>query len=147
MQLHISSFAFFCVILLIACAKSKSVVIEPQLPATCGQSIVVDAKLYQNAPDDPFQFQSAKIDGNCLKLVVQYGGGCEKVTFKLIDASVILESFPVQRNLRLSLEDNDHCEALITHELQFDLTPLQVEGIAKIAFNLQGFPEKLIYQY
>ncbi len=147
MNSYFSFLFFFFGILLSGCNKSESVTIDPPLPSTCDHPVVVDADLYENGPADEFQFQSAVIDGNCLKAVVRYGGGCEIVTFQLIDASAIMESFPIQRNIRLSLEDNDQCEALITQELFYDLTPLQVEGNSKITLNLQGFPESLTYQY
>lgn len=141
-----SSFFILCSLLLTSCNKSTTVAIDPPLPE-CDNLVVVDANFYQNGPADEFYFQSATIDGNCLKMIVQYGGGCEAVIFQLIDASVILESFPIQRNIRLSLEDNDNCEALVTQELNYDLTPLQVDGYAKIVLNLQGSQESLIYNY
>ncbi len=143
----ISAFMILCVLTLSNCSKTASVTIDPPMPAECDNPVLVDADLYQNAPSDEFQFQSATIDGNCLKMIVRYGGGCELVTFQLIDAAVIMESLPVQRNIRLSLIDEDECEALITRELYFDLTPLKMEGNSKIILNLQGFPESLTYQY
>ena len=141
-----SSILLLCSILLSSCHKTQTAVIEPPLPE-CDTQVIVDADLYQNGPADEFYFQSAVIDGNCLKMVVRYGGGCEDVIFQLIDADAIMESLPIQRNIRLSLEDNDFCEALVTQELNYDLTPLQVEGYSKIILNLQGSPESLTYQY
>lgn len=137
----------FCVLAVSNCGKSSSVIIDPPVAATCDNPVLIDADLYENAPSDEFLFQSATIDGNCLKMIVRYGGGCEAVTFQLIDAAAIMESLPVQRNIRLSLKDEDDCEALVTRELYYDLTPLQVEGNSKIILNLQGFPESLTYQY
>jgi len=109
--------------------------------------VVVDSDLYQNAPADEFYFQSATIEGNCLKLVVRYAGGCEAVIFQLYDAASILKSLPLQRNIRLSLEDNDFCEALVTEELNYDLTPLQVDGYSEVILNLQGYEGGILYSY
>ena len=136
----------FCSILLSGCNKTESVNIDLPLPE-CDNSVVVDADLYQNAPADEFYYPNATVDGNCLKITVQYGGGCEDVIFQLFDASSILKSLPIQRSIRLSLEDNDFCEALVTQELSYDLTPLQVDGYSKIILNLQGFTESLVYNY
>ena len=141
-----TSLMIICSILLSGCDKTENVNIDSPLPE-CDNSVVVDADLYQNAPADEFYFQSATIDGNCLKLTVRYGGGCEDVIFQLYDASAILKSFPLQRNIRLSLEDNDFCEALITKELDYDLTPLQVDGYSELTLNLQNFAESLVYNY
>ncbi len=147
MKSFFSSLLFLFGILLSGCNKSQDVTIDSPLPSTCDTPVVVDADLYENAPADEFQFQSVIIDGSCLKVIVRYGGGCEEVVFQLIDASAIMESFPIQRNIRLSLEDNDQCKALITQELFYDLTSLQVEGNSKIILNLQGFQGSLTYQY
>ena len=133
-------------ILLSGCDKTENVNNDSPLPE-CDDTVVVDAALYQNAPADEFYFQSATIDGNCLQLTVRYGGGCEDVIFQLFDASSILKSLPIQRNIRLSLEDNDFCEALVTQELSYDLTPLQVDGYSEIILNLQNFAESLVYNY
>ena len=141
-----TSLMIICSILLSGCNKSENVNNDSPLPE-CDISVVVDADLYQNAPADEFYFQSVTIDDNCLKISVQYGGGCEDVIFQLFDASSILKSLPLQRNIRLSLEDNDFCEALITKKLDYDLMPLQVEGYAKIILNLQGFEGNLVYNY
>lgn len=145
--MKLSVFLTLIVLALSNCSKIPSVTIDPPMPADCDNPVLVDTDLYQNAPSDEFYFQSATIDGNCLKMIVRYGGGCEAVTFQLIDAAAIMESLPVQRNIRLSLEDEDDCEALVTRELYYDLTPLQVVGNSKIILNLLGFPESLTYQY
>ena len=141
-----SALLILCSIILSSCNKSDAVAVDPPLPE-CDNSAIVDADLYQNGPADEYFFQSALIDGNCLKMTVRYGGGCEDVVFQLIDSGAIMESFPIQRNIRLSLEDNDNCEALVTQELSFDLTPLQVEGNSKVILNLQGSQDNLTYNY
>ncbi len=146
MKVYLPPVLFFAVFLIFSCSKSKDIITDT--PASdCDSPVLVDADLYDSAPSDEFQFHSVSIDGNCLKLAVQYGGGCEEVIFQLIDASVVMESFPIQRNVRLSLEDNDPCEALVTQELSYDLTPLQVDGYSKIILNLQDFDGNLVYNY
>ena len=128
------------------CKKDDLVTVDPPV-SNCEDIAIIDADQYINGPADEFFWQSASIDGDCLKLVVRYGGGCEEVDFKLYDSSAIMESFPLQRNIRISLDDDDFCEALVTQELSYDLTPLQVEGYSKIILNLQGFDESLTYNY
>lgn len=141
MKLFFSSCLFLSMIILSACDKTENVT------PPCGDAIVIDADLYSTAPADDFQFQSVVIDGDCLTATVRYGGGCGGADFQLIDASGILKSLPIQRNLRLSLDDNDHCEALLTKELSYDLAPLQVAGYSEIILNVDGFQGDLVYQY
>ena len=112
----ISSVLFLFGLLIAGCDKSDTI---PPPVSDCEDQAIVSADLYQNGPADEYFLQSASIDGNCLKMTVRYGGGCEEVLFQLFDADAIMESLPVQRNIRLSLEDDDHCEALITKDLSF----------------------------
>jgi hypothetical protein len=66
------------------------------------------------------------IVGNTLCLTVQYSGGCRDHEFELYGMNAFLESYPPQAPIYLSHDANgDACEALITTELEFDLTPLR----------------------
>lgn len=66
-----------------------------------------------------------------------------------------MESYPVQVNVLLSHEDNDDpCDAWITEEMAFNLSPLkkawqeQYNKISgKILINLQGWEEQIIYDF
>ncbi len=113
----------------------------------CDNQSIADADLYQTAPDDPFTFISVQLDGDCLVIKFSYGGGCQETDVKLIDADVVMESYPVQRNIRLSLNDTDDCEAIVTVERSFDLIPLRAQGEDKVSFNLAGWDGALLYEY
>lgn len=70
---------------------------------------------------------SAAIAGDTLTLNVGYGGGCEEHFFTLCwpDQS-FMESDPVQVNLELLHSGvADPCDAYITGDVSFDLTPLK----------------------
>lgn len=110
-------------------------------------TIIVNNALFINAPDDEFDFADVTIINDSIYLSIRYGGGCGEVEFKLIDSEAIMESLPVQRNIRLSLKDEDTCEALLTEELSFDLTPIRVTGTNLVSINLQGWMSPLIYAY
>lgn len=76
---------------------------------------------------DQFVINSAEITGNILILSVSYGGGCEDHDFLLyMSPPVFMESFPVQVNLYLHHNGhNDACDAYLTEELRFDLSPIR----------------------
>ena len=82
-----------------------------------------------------------------MNITIQYGGGCGNIELKLIDSEMILESYPVQRNIRLSLKDEDYCKALITKELSFDLTPIQISGYNQIILDISTWNEPILYTY
>lgn len=75
---------------------------------------------------DPFALDSATVDGDVLNLALQYSGGCQEHEFELyMSPAAFMESLPAQANLYLYHEDNDDaCDAIILHNLQFDLRPI-----------------------
>ncbi len=85
---------------------------------------------FDSRPDDwpgqPWALKGYALERPVLTLDVEYGGGCEDHEFDLVAWGGWLESFPVQVNVLLAHEDHgDACDALLTSELRFDLTPLE----------------------
>lgn len=75
---------------------------------------------------DAFVINAATIEADTLNINVSYTGGCETHAFTLVAEPMFLESFPVQ--LRVSIAHNangDTCQALITEDHIFDLTPIK----------------------
>lgn len=113
----------------------------------CDFETLISAEQYENAPSDQLNINSIEINDNCLKINFS-SGGCDGDTWvlKLIDSEDILESNPPQRNLRLSLKNEELCEAYITKELTFNITNLQIDG-NKVQLNLINFDENILYEY
>ena len=118
------------------------------------ENIIIDDNYYQNAPRDPFIFDSVKLKEDLFIFKVSYSGGCEEHEFVLISTS-FMESNPVQVNIVLSHEDNDDpCEAWITEEMVFNLLPLKKawqEQYNKISgtiiINLEGWEKQIAYDF
>ena len=75
---------------------------------------------------DEYVINAATVETDTLHVNVSYTGGCETHVFTLVAEPMFLESFPVQ--LRVSLAHNangDTCEASITEDHVFDLTPIK----------------------
>lgn len=114
----------------------------------CDANTLISATDYENAPSDQLAINSLEINGNCLKINFS-SGGCDGNTWelKLIDSEDILKSNPPQRNLRLSLKNEELCEAYITKELTFDISNLQVDG-NKVQLNLTNSENlNILYEY
>jgi hypothetical protein len=125
------------------------------------QPIILDDDLYQKASRDPFTFgsftsnKSYVLNKDMLKLFVQYSGGCEDHEFLLIGPTGFLESKPVQINLLLSHNaNNDRCEAYLSEELEFDLTPLKIawqqiyqQESGTIVIQISGLETSIFYTF
>ena len=79
-----------------------------------------------NARRDPADITSARLDGDILYLQVRHGGGCRQHHFTLVHTGAFTKSIPPQTSVILAHDANgDACEALLTAELAFDLSPLR----------------------
>lgn len=113
----------------------------------CDFGTIISAEQYTNAPADQLEINNLTINDNCLKINFS-SGGCDGNTWelKLIDSGDIMESNPPQRNLRLSLKNEELCEAYITKELTFDISNLKVDG-NKVQLNIINSDENILYEY
>ena len=117
-----------------------------KVPTTCDKDVIVSQTEYQNAPDHFVVISDMNITGNCLKIKFS-ASGCSGNTWvvNLIDSEEIAESLPVQRTLRLSLYNQECCEAWITKEISFNIKDLQINGNNSVILNIMGTP--ILYEY
>ena len=116
-------------------------------PSNCDLTTLISASEYTSAPSDQVTINSITIANNCLK--IDFGAsGCDGNTWelKLIDSESVFESNPPQRNLRLSLKNEEACQAFITQELDFDILNLQVEG-NQVLLNITNSDQTVLYEY
>lgn len=113
----------------------------------CNEDILISQNQFDHGPNDDLTIMEVTILDDCLN--IKFGaGGCDGTSwiFELVDSGEVLDSSPPQRNLRLSLEDNEDCEAFIIKETSFDLTPLQVDG-QEVILNLTRWDGQINYRY
>ena len=122
-----------------------------------GADIGIGGVVFGFTPDawgtDAYTINAATLQGDTLTINVSYSGGCETHAFTLVAEQRFLESYPVQ--LRVSLAHNandDRCEALITEDLHFNLTPIKAayqKGYQKdegaIVLRLKDAPPSDLY--
>jgi hypothetical protein len=135
------SLVFVFLLVISACSS------DDNTTSNCDQITIIDSNQYKNSPNDQLTINSLEINDNCLK--INFGSsGCSGDTWvlKLIDSEAILESNPPQRNLRLSLKNEEDCEAFITKEITFDINKLQVDG-NKVLLNLTNSGDQILYEY
>lgn len=116
--------------------------------SNCDAEIVVSENKFNNAVEQYGSIISAEINGDCL--TIEYGAsGCDGSTWEtaLYDAGVVMESFPVQRNIRFSVINNEDCDAYFTKQVSFDLRTIQVTSEGEVRLNLDNFADQLSYVY
>ena len=128
--------------LFVSCVKSEQ---ESQV---CDQdAITVSETEFESAPNDPhMNIVNMEIMGNFLKIKFN-SSGCSGNTWieKLIAQEGIAKSNPPIRDVRLSLDNKEVCEALIHKEILFNIKSLQVEGTQKVQLNVSG--TWILYEY
>ncbi|WP_445712256.1 hypothetical protein [Flavobacterium sp.] len=114
---------------------------------SCNMTTVISSQQYANEPSGELTINHLEINGDCLKINFS-SNGCNGDTWvvKLIDSEEILESNPAQRELRLSLKNDEDCGVSITKELTFDISNLQLEG-NQVVLNILNPNHRILYEY
>lgn len=109
--------------------------------------LIIGNDLFKNAPNDPLLISEAKIVGDTLE--IRFGASCcdgKNWEISLVGASDILYSEPPQRQIRLSLKNNELCDAACGKIKKFDIKSSRISG-GEINLRLQGWQEVLSYKY
>ena len=120
----------------------------------CIKYIELNYSNYNSLKTDPLSFISAKIDGDCLVLTLQYGGGCKEhqIDLALIQSECGTPPLPPPTfEIRHNAND-DVCKALITKEYSFDISGIRENGKHKTDFiliirNASGITSTNTYTY
>lgn len=113
----------------------------------CDLFVEVNESKYENEQSMHGNIDNVSIQGDCL--VVEYGAsGCDGSTWQpmLIDAGVIMESFPPQRNVRFVLKNEEACLAYFQEVTSFDIAALQVDGTNEVVLHVKDY-SSVNYQY
>ena len=139
-------------------------VVEPTLSSRDGKCIAADVGLGLTQSDtlalidgvgvdsqsDPFDVGSVRIVGDVLIVEVRYGGGCAEHSFTLLDTGVATRSIPPHHRLRLVHDGRgDACEAYLTRELFFDISPLRklYSSLDRVVILIEGIEGSTLYTF
>lgn len=131
-------------ITLLSCSESND---NPYEDLICDQISKVDNNWYKNIQLEGVLIKNVKLKGDCLEIEIQ-SGGCNGETWEvdLIDAGRVTESNPEQRDLKLSLINNEMCLALVTKTYTFDISPVRTRNNV-VLLNLYLWDEPILYEY
>lgn len=131
---------------LFACFQLLSCAEDDILPLS-DLKVLIDGDAYNSATTGDLVINSLDIKGDFLTINFS-AGGCDGNSWevKLIDSGVLMKSNPPQRNLILSLKNEEDCEAYITKEVVFDISGLKVSG-DKVWLNVSNSDQGILYKY
>lgn len=117
--------------------------------AQCNRSLIVSDGDYKNAKDESdFRINNVSITQDCMTISYSYGGGCGSIKTELLAAEPSIQNTGglYKRELKLSIDDKDNCEALIMKSEEFDISALRGEGTG-IILSLHKWDEDILYTY
>tara|TARA_B110000240_G_scaffold195542_1_gene245409 strand:+ start:5067 stop:5489 length:423 start_codon:yes stop_codon:yes gene_type:complete len=132
---------FLCA-MLISLSCSDSVDADLDL---CNKCVIIDNTLYNIAKTGDFTVNNVLLNRDFLTIKIG-ASGCSGNSWKatLIDANQILESNPMQRNIRVIFENNKACFAIFEKEFTFNIKKLK-EDESKIILNLENWNTQINY--
>ena len=118
--------------------KNDAIILE-------NESVIINANLYKETATNDYTITDVQLNGDLLTLKIG-ASGCDGNSWKavLVDANEILESNPIQRNIKISLENKELCLAVFAREFTFDISILK-ENFPEIILNLEGWNSQIYY--
>lgn len=115
--------------------------------SACDKFTTINHEKFKNVNPENYTIVSAKIDSDCLEIVLS-SGGCDGNSWnvELIDADRIAETLIEQRDLIISLTNHELCNAIIQKTFSFDLTPIRTNQ-NQLILNLEKWGEQIKYAY
>lgn len=120
----------------------------------CPKYVELNYSNYNSLKTDPLNLISAKVEGDCLMLTIQYGGGCQEhqIDLALIQPECGTPPLPPPTFEIRHNANNDACKALITKEYSFDISGIREKGKNKTDFilntlNASGIASTNTYTY
>ena len=138
--------SIFQLVMLFACFQLLSCAEDDMLPLA-DSNVLIDRDAYTSATTDDLLINSLEIKGDFLTINFS-ASGCDGNSWevRLIDSGALMYSNPPQRNLILSLKNEEGCEAYITKEVMFDISGLKVNG-DKVWLNITNSDKEILYTY
>ncbi|WP_299337189.1 hypothetical protein [uncultured Psychroserpens sp.] len=108
----------------------------------CGDSIIIDATLFQLDSPSNFDIIDAEITDDCIAITI-FASGCDMSTWQadLVTDGLQTDSTPPYRLLRLNFSSQEPCEAGFLKTYQFYLG----NETQTVIYSLEDWDEQLIH--
>ena len=89
-----------------------------------------------------------ELNGDCLGITFGSSGcGTDLWEENLYSTDVFYNVFPLQRDVKMELINDEACLAFFQKTVSFDLTPFQIDGQSDLPLNINGWNEQITYEY
>jgi hypothetical protein len=121
---------FFFILLTLAACNKKDVDMSDQndFNEECPTHAIVNQSLFDQAPDDFLLINEVTISGDCMTIRLS-SGGCSGDHWKvqLVGSENTIRTGIPKREIRLSLENPELCEAWISKEFSFNISEFRTD--------------------
>jgi hypothetical protein len=109
---------------------------------------IISQSEFDALTDAEFSVIDVSINQDCLSLTIG-DSGCDPENWNtnLLTTDAVLESNPVQKNLKIEVVNNELCGAVFEKIKTIDLTPIQNDGDGEIILNIEGWPSSVSYEF
>ena len=89
-----------------------------------------------------------ELNGDCLGITFGSSGcGTDLWEENLYSTDAFYNVFPLQRDVKMELINDEMCLAVFQKTVSFDLTPFQIDGQSDLPLNINGWNEQITYGY
>ena len=89
-----------------------------------------------------------ELNGDCLGITFGSSGcGTDLWEENLYSTDAFHNVFPLQRDVKMELINNEACLAVFQKTVSFDLTPFQIDGQSDLPLNINGWNEQITYEH
>jgi len=136
---------FFICLFVLSCNSND----EPTIENKCNvSSEIISSEDFSAVSTSNYAITKVEINEDCIEITFGSSGcGTELWEEHLFSVDSFYTIFPLQRDLKMKLINEELCEAYFIKTVSFDLTPLQIDGQNIVPLNIYGWNEQVIYEY
>ncbi|OAD46335.1 hypothetical protein [Polaribacter atrinae] len=124
----------------LGCSETTETTLE-----LCNECVIIDNNLYNKTATTGYNISNAVLNGDLLTVNIA-ASGCDGNSWSatLVDANLILESNPTQRNIKINFVNKEACLAVWSKDFTFNISHLK-ESNTTILLNLYGWDSQIQY--
>jgi len=136
---------FFICLFVLSCNSND----EPTIENKCNvSSEIISSEDFSAVSTSNYAITKVEINDDCIEITFGSSGcGTELWEEHLFSVDSFYTIFPLQRDLKMKLINEELCEAYFIKTVSFDLTPLQIDGQNIVPLNIYGWNEQVSYEY
>jgi hypothetical protein len=117
---------------------------KPPIP-----EVIINSDFQPSKEMPRFKVSSWTIEGDILKIDVNYSGGCEEHTFKAHFNGLWMKSLPMKGSVNLEhiVAKPDPCREQVTKSLEFNVSKMRVEQYDKLIIQSPNGKHQAVYEY